>query len=148
MNMIDLFYILLLQCGFVKDLVLLHWQITLIYNITYQKAARQEKYFTDSDEKADIGLRREKAHTKEFERVKRDASNLLITVELKVPTAKQSRLYVIGYYQVEYIYILSNNGLTTNYKECTVQKTKKQILKMIKILYVNKRGRLILGKRH
>ena len=82
MNMIDLFCILLLQCGFVKDLVLLHWQITLTYNITYQEGVRQEKYFTDSEEKADIDLAREKAHTEEFEKVKRDDTNLLTTVEL------------------------------------------------------------------
>ena len=60
MNMTDLFCILILQCGFVKDLVLLHWQITLTYNITYQEGVRQEKYFTDSDEKADIDLAKEK----------------------------------------------------------------------------------------
>ena len=59
------------------------------HNITYQKAVRQEKYFTDFDEKVYIDLQRGKGHTGEFERVNRDNSGLTITVELKVPTTKK-----------------------------------------------------------
>ena len=68
------------------------------YNKTYQKAVRQEKYFTDSDEKVYIDLRRGKGHTGEFERVNRDDSDLTITVELKAPPTKKVRLHVTGYY--------------------------------------------------
>ena len=50
---------------------------------------RQEKYFTDSDEKVYIDLRREKGHPGEFERVNHDDNDLTITVELKVPTTKK-----------------------------------------------------------
>ena len=35
------------------------------------------------------------------------------------------RLHVTGYYQGEYFYMLGNDGLIINYKEYTVQKTKK-----------------------
>ena len=59
------------------------------HNITYQKAVRQEKYFTDFDKKVYIDLQRGKGHTGEFERVNRDNSGLTITVELKVPTTKK-----------------------------------------------------------
>ena len=60
------------------------------HNKTYQKAVRQEKYFTDSDEKVYIHLRRGKGHTGEFERVSRDDSDLTITVELKAPTTTKN----------------------------------------------------------
>ena len=53
------------------------------HNITYQKAVRQEKYFTDSDKKVYIDLGRRKGHTGEFQRFNRDNSDLTITVELK-----------------------------------------------------------------
>ena len=39
------------------------------------------------------------------------------------------RLHVTGYYQGEYMYILGKDGLIMNYKEYTVQKTKKIDLK-------------------
>ena len=50
---------------------------------------RQEKYFTDSDKKVYIDLRRGKGHTSEFERVNRDDCDLTITAELKAPTTKK-----------------------------------------------------------
>ena len=59
------------------------------HNKTYQKAVRQEKYFTDSDEEVYIDLTRGKGHTGEFERVSHDDSDLTITVELKAPTTKK-----------------------------------------------------------
>ena len=99
------------------------------HNITYQKAVRQEKYFTDSDEKVYIDLRRGKGHTGEFERVNREDSDRTISVELKAPTAKKMRLHVTRYYQGEYMYMLGKDGLIMNYKEYTVQKTKKIDLK-------------------
>ena len=51
------------------------------HNKTDQKAVKQEKYFTDSDEKVYIDLRRGKGHTGEFKRVNRDHSDLTITAE-------------------------------------------------------------------
>ena len=66
------------------------------HNKTYQKAVRQEKYFTDSDEEVYIDLRRGKGHTGEFERVNLDDSDLTITIEIKAPTTKKMRLHVTG----------------------------------------------------
>ena len=48
---------------------------------------RKNKYFTDSDERLYIDLRRSKDHTGEFERVDRNDSDLTIATELK--TAKK-----------------------------------------------------------
>ena len=59
------------------------------HNKTYQKSVRQEKYFTDSDEKVYIDLGRRKGHTGEFQRVNHDDSDLTITVELKAPKQKK-----------------------------------------------------------
>ena len=50
---------------------------------------RQEKYFTDSDEKVYIDLGRRKGHTGEFQRVNHDDSDLTITAELKAPKQKK-----------------------------------------------------------
>ena len=100
-----------------------------VHNITYQKEVRQEKYFTDSDEKVYIGLRRGKGHTGEFERVNRDDSDLTITVELKAPKTTKMRMHVIGYYQGEYMHMLGKDGFIMNYTEYTVQKTKEIDLK-------------------
>ena len=117
------------------------------HNQTYQKAARQEKYFTDSDAKVYIDLRRRKGHTGEFETVNLDNSDLTITVELKAPTKKLG-LHVKGYYKGEYMYMLGKDVHIMNYKEYTVQKTKKNkgYKKLIKRPYVNKHGRLILDE--
>ena len=94
------------------------------HNITYEKAVGQEKYFTDSEEKVYIDLRRGKGQTGEFERVNHDDSDLTITVELKAPKTKKMRLHVTGYYQGEYMYMLGKDGLILNYKEYTVQNKK------------------------
>ena len=40
------------------------------HNITYQKAVRQEKYFTDSDEKVYIDIRRGRGNTDDFEGIR------------------------------------------------------------------------------
>ena len=54
------------------------------HNPIYQEVPRKNKYFTDSDEKLYIYLRRSKGHTEEFERVNHNDSDLTITVELKI----------------------------------------------------------------
>ena len=60
------------------------------HNITFQKAVRQQKYFTDSDANVYFDLRRGKCHTGEFGRVNRDDSDIAITVELKAPTTTKN----------------------------------------------------------
>ena len=43
-------------------------------------------------------VRDSKGYTGEFERVNRDDSDLVVTVDLKKAAAKKMRLYVTGYY--------------------------------------------------
>ena len=62
------------------------------HNPIYQKAPRKSKYFTDSDERLYIDLRRSKGHTGEFEWVNRNDSDLTITIELKNPLTKKNEV--------------------------------------------------------
>ena len=67
-----------------------------LHNKTKQELPNRNTYFTDSDEKVYIDIRRSKGYTGEFERVNRDDSDLVVTVDLKKAAAKKMRLYVTG----------------------------------------------------
>ena len=71
-----------------------------------------------------IDIRLSKGYTGEFERVDRDNSNLTITVDLKAATVKKMMLRVTGFFQGEYMYMLSKEGLIMNYTEYGVNKQK------------------------
>ena len=98
-----------------------------LYNKTKQELPSRNTYFTDSDEKVYIDIRRSKGYTGEFERVNRDDSDLIVTVELKNATTKKMRLYVTGYYQGEYMYMLTKDGLIMSHKEYSVAKVKHRV---------------------
>ena len=95
-----------------------------MYNKIRQELPNRNTYFTDSDERVYIDLRRSKSFTGESERVNRDDSDLTITVELKNAAAKKLRLRVTGYFQGKYNYMISTNGLIMNYKKSGVSKMK------------------------
>ena len=76
-----------------------------VYNDIKKELPNRKKYFTDSDEKVYIDIRRGKSYTSELKRVNRDDSDLSATVDLKAAATKKMRLYIRGYYQTEYIYI-------------------------------------------
>ena len=95
-----------------------------LYNEVRQQLPNRNTYFTDSDEKVYIDIRRSKGYTGEFERVNRDDSDLVVTVDLKNSAAKKMRLYVTGYYQGEYMYMLTKDGLVMNHKEYSIAKIK------------------------
>ena len=95
-----------------------------LYNEVRQQLPNRKTYFTDSDEKIYIDIRRSKGYTGEFERVNRDDSDLVVTVDLKNAAAKKMRLYVTGYYQGEYMYMLTKDGLVMNHKEYSIAKIK------------------------
>ena len=95
-----------------------------IYNEIRQELPNRNNCFTNSDERVYIDIRRSKGYTGEFERVNRDDSDLVVTVDLKNAAIKKMRLYVTGYYQGEYLYMLSKDGLVMNHKEYSVSKIK------------------------
>ena len=80
-------------------------------------------YFTDLDERVFIDIRRSKGYTGEFKRVNWGDSDLSITVDLKAANVKKMRLHLTGYFQGEYMYMLSKGGLM-NYKEYGMNKQK------------------------
>ena len=85
-----------------------------IHNETAQELPSRSDYFTNSDERVYIDLRQGKGFTGEFERVNRDDSELSVVIDLKNAAADKMRIYVTGYYQAEYIYMLTKNGLIMN----------------------------------
>ena len=89
-----------------------------------QELPNRNTYFTDSDEHVYIDIRRSKGFTSELERVNRDDSDLTVTVDLKAAATKKMRLRITGYFQSEYNYMISSNGLIMNYKEYGVSKIK------------------------
>ena len=95
-----------------------------IHNETAQELPSRSDYFTNSDERVYIDLRRGKGFTGEFERVNRDDSELSVVIDLKAAAADKMRIYVTGYYQAEYMYMLTKNGLIMNHKEYSVSKIK------------------------
>ena len=95
-----------------------------IHNETAQELPFRSDYFTNSDERVYIDLRRSKGFTGEFERVNRDDSELSVVIDLKDAAADKMRIYVTGYYQTEYVYMLTKNGLIMNHKEYSVSKIK------------------------
>ena len=98
-----------------------------LYNKTKQELPNRNTYFTDSDEKVYIDIRRSKGYTGESERVNRDDSDLIVTVDLKQAATKKMRLYVTGYYQGEYMYMLMKDGLIMSHKEYSVAKIKHRV---------------------
>ena len=95
-----------------------------IHNETAQELPSRSDYFTNSDERVYIDLRRGKGFTGEFERVNSDDSELSVVIDLKAAAADKMRIYVTGYYQAEYMYMLTKNGLIMNHKEYSVSKIK------------------------
>ena len=78
-----------------------------------------------ANEKIFIDLRCRKGYTNKIKKLKKDDSDLTITIQPKVLVAKKVRLCVSSYYQGEYLY--SREGLIINYKEYRVNKQKHAI---------------------
>ena len=95
-----------------------------VNNPVFQELPTISEYFTSVDEKIFIGLRRRKRYTNEIEKLNRDDSDLTITIKLKAAEAKKIRQHVTGYYQGEFLYLMSREGLIMNYKKYGVNKQK------------------------
>lgn len=95
-----------------------------VNNPTFQELPTLNEYFKSADQQIFIDLRRGKGYTGELERINRDDNDLTVTVTLKSALTKKLRLRVTRYYQGEYLFSLSNEGLIMNYKEYGVNKPK------------------------
>ena len=93
-------------------------------NPVFQEIPTRTKYFASVDEKIFIDLRRGKGYTNEIEKLSRDDSDLTTTIQLKAPSEKKIRLFLIGYYQGDYLYSITSEGFIMNYKDYIVKKQK------------------------
>ena len=91
-------------------------------NEIYQELPKEQNYFTNTDKKLYIDMRRSKGYTDELEKLTRGNSNLNLTVKLKAAATKKMRLQVTGYSQAEYYYTLSNRGMIMSYKNYSISK--------------------------
>ena len=91
-------------------------------NEIYQELPKEQNYFTNTDEKLYIDMRRSKGYTDKLEKLTPDDSNLNLTVKLKAAATKKMRLQVTGYSQAEYYYTLSNRGMIMSYKNYSISK--------------------------
>ena len=78
-------------------------------NKILQELLKERNYFTKTDEKLYIHIRRSKGYTDKLEKLKSSAT-------------KKLRLRVTGYSQAEYYYILSNKGMIMSYKNYGISK--------------------------
>ena len=88
-------------------------------NEIYKELIKYEKYYskTESDEKLYVDLKSGRGYSNELERIVRNDSSLTLTVTLQNAAVKKYRLRVVGYYQGEYIYSITNLGLLLSYKD-------------------------------
>ena len=88
-------------------------------NDTYKELIKYDDYYSQlkSDEKLHVDLRRGRGYSNELERIVRNDSSLTLTITLKTAATKKMRLRVIGYYQGECIYTMTNLGLLLSYKD-------------------------------
>ena len=87
-------------------------------NEIYKELIKYENYYskTKSDEKLYVDLRRGRGYSNELERIVRNAT-LCFAVMLQNAAVKKMKLRVVGYYQGEYIYSMTNLGLLLSYKD-------------------------------
>ena len=90
-----------------------------IQNEIYKELLKYKDYYisTESDERLYIDIRRSREYTSELEKIVRNDSSLTMTITLRNAAARKMRLRVIGYYQGEYMYSMSNLGLLLSYKD-------------------------------
>ena len=88
-------------------------------NEIYKELIKCENYYskTKSEEKLYVDIRRGRGFSNELKRIVRNGSSLTLTITLKNAAVKKMRLRVVGYYQGEYIYSMTNLGLLLSYKD-------------------------------
>ena len=88
-------------------------------NEIYKELIKYENYYskTKSDEKLHVDIRRGRGFPNELERIVRNDLSLTLTITLQNAAVKKMRLRVVGYYQGEYIYSMTNLGLLLSYKD-------------------------------
>ena len=93
-----------------------------VKNEIFQELPKERNYFTNTDEKLYIDMKRSKCYTDELEKLTRHNSDLMLIIQLKAAATKKFRLRVTGYSQAEYCYTLSNKAMIMSYKNYSISK--------------------------
>ena len=91
-------------------------------NGIYKELIKCENYYNKkkSNQKLYVDLRRGRGYTAELEKIVRNDSSLTLMITLKDAAVKKMRLRVVGYYQGEYLYSMTNLGLLLSYKDYSI----------------------------
>ena len=81
----------------------------------------------ESDERLYTDLRRGQGYTGELEKINRNDSSLTLTITLKQAATKKMKLRVIGYYQGEYLYTYSSQGILSTFKDYSIIEQNKMV---------------------
>ena len=94
-----------------------------VNNEIFQELPKEQNYFTNTDEKLYIDMRRSKCCVvDELEKLTRDNSDLTLIVKLKAAATEKLKLGVTGYSPAEYCYTLSNRVMIMSYKKYIISK--------------------------
>ena len=92
-------------------------------NEIYQEITEEDEFTTNNtDDRIFIDMRRIKGYTDDLEKANRDDSDLAVTIGFKEAAAKKLRLWITGYSQGEYWYLLSNKGYIMSFKNYNISK--------------------------
>ena len=67
-------------------------------------------------------MRRSKGYTDKLEKINSNDSGLAVTIQLKETAPKKLRLWITGFSQGEYWYLLSNKGYIVSFKNYSTSK--------------------------
>ena len=99
-------------------------------NETYQEITEEDVFTTKStDDRIWIDMRGSKGYNDKLEKINRDNSNLAVVIGIKETAAKKLRHQIVGYYQGEYWYLLSNKGYIMSFKNYNISKTDQSLKK-------------------
>ena len=86
----------------------------------YQEFPSGGDYFTNAEERVYLDLRASNRYTSNLEKLKCNDSNVVLRVNVKTTVTKKMRLRVWGYSPGEYLYLLTEFGLTMKYKTYSI----------------------------
>ena len=92
-------------------------------NEIYQEITSKDDYTTkNTDNRVWMDVRQSKGYTDELEKINRDDSGIASIIGFKKATTGKLRLWITGYSQGEYWYLLSNKGYVMSFKNYNISK--------------------------
>ena len=85
-------------------------------NPIYEELPTESEYFTNADKKVYINLIDGIGSTDELEKLRREDNKLILKINLKNALTKIMWVRLCGYSQGQYLYLITDFGLTIKYK--------------------------------